>query len=63
MCIDYQMFAGLLERHFVSNWFVALECIKTDCNSNIRSGRTFMVKDDPRNPRNIDLQHKMMILQ
>ena len=50
MCIDYQMFAGLLERHFVSNWLVALECIKTARTFDIRSERTFVGKDDPRNP-------------
>ena len=51
MFVDYQIFAGLLERHFVRNWLVALECIKTVRCFDIRSGRTFVGKDDPRNPR------------
>ena len=50
MFIDYQNFTDLLERHFVSKWFVALECVKADCYFDIRSGRTFVGKDDPRNP-------------
>ena len=49
--VDYQIFAGSLGRHFISNWFVSLPC-KTIQNTGKRSrGCKDVAKVNPRNPQ------------